>query len=162
MPFTHRSQSIFMHSGNQAFRLPFLYQFHVVGRACNKTNKNKTEANLYISSDFTVCVQLNNLTLSQVKLTSMIPLWGMKETLCCSGSIFKDLVVYFGERELRGSGVEEEEKNLKQAPGPVQSLTWSPTQSSIPQPWKHDLSWSEESDAQLTKPPRQPCSGSIL
>lgn len=90
MPFTHRRQSILTNSWNYAFRFPFVYQFYVVGRAYNKTNKNKTEANLYISSDFTLCVQFNNLNLSQVKFTSTISLWATKEILCYSGSIFKD------------------------------------------------------------------------
>ena len=33
---------------------------------------------------------------------------------------------------------------------------WSPMQGSIPQPWDHDLSQNQESDAQPTDPPRCP------
>ena len=50
----------------------------------------------------------------------------------------------------RGAEIEKARENLKQVPRPAQS----PTQDSIPQPWDHDLSQNQESDAQLTEPPR--------
>ena len=43
-------------------------------------------------------------------------------------------------------------ENLKQAPCSV----WSLTQASVPWPWDHDLSRNQESDTQLTEPPRCP------
>ena len=43
-------------------------------------------------------------------------------------------------------------ENPQQASHPVQSPTWG----SIPQPWDHDLSWNQTSDAQPTEPPRHP------
>ena len=50
-------------------------------------------------------------------------------------------------------GAEKERENLKKAP----HLLWSPTWGWIPWPWVHDLSWKQESESQLTEPPRSPC-----
>ena len=54
--------------------------------------------------------------------------------------------------QVRGRGRRRERENPKQARHSVQSPTWG----SILQPWDHDLSWNQESDAQLTEPPRCP------
>ena len=48
-------------------------------------------------------------------------------------------------------GVEGEKENPKQAPCPV----WNPIQSLILLPWGHDPSRNQDSEAQLTEPPRQ-------
>ena len=50
----------------------------------------------------------------------------------------------------RGEGQEGERKNRKRAP----HSAWGPMRGLIPQPWEHDLSPNQESDAQLTEPPR--------
>lgn len=42
--------------------------------------------------------------------------------------------------------------NLKQAP----CSDWSPTRGFISPLWDHDLSWSQESDAEQTEPPGGP------
>ena len=54
----------------------------------------------------------------------------------------------------RGGGAEREGENLKQALR-CQHRAWHRTQSH--KPWDHDLSRNQESDAQLTEPPRCPC-----
>ena len=59
--------------------------------------------------------------------------------------------IYF-ERMWAGEGHREGDKNPKQAPHSVRSLTWG----SIPRRWDHDLSWDQESVAQPTEPPRGP------
>ena len=55
------------------------------------------------------------------------------------------------ERERAGERGRDRE-NPKQTPCSAQSLMWG----SILQPWDHDLNQNQESDAQLTEPPRRP------
>ena len=64
---------------------------------------------------------------------------------------------YLRERERErehasGGGTEGKRENLKQAP----HSALSPAPDSIPQPWDHDLSQNQESDAQPTESPRCP------
>ena len=49
------------------------------------------------------------------------------------------------EREAEG-----EKENLKQAP----HSAWNMTRGLIPPPWDHDLRENQESDTQVTEPPR--------
>ena len=49
-------------------------------------------------------------------------------------------------------------ENLKHPKYPA----WSPMWGSISRPWDHDLSQNQESDAQLTQPPRRPLDRWIL
>ena len=66
--------------------------------------------------------------------------------------LFFVLFFFFRARVRAGRGRGRRTENLKQAPRLVQS----PTQGSISQPRDHDLSRNQESDAQLTEPPRCP------
>ena len=63
--------------------------------------------------------------------------------------------LYLIERERERTGERDrgrDRENSSQAP----CSTQTPTRDLIPWPWDHDLSWNQESDAQLTEPPRCP------
>ena len=65
----------------------------------------------------------------------------------------KKFISLRGEREYRWEGqAERERENLKQSPCWAQS----PMRGSIPWPWDHNPSRNQESDMQLTVPPRCP------
>ena len=49
-----------------------------------------------------------------------------------------------------GEGQREREKETER------ESAWNPMQDLIPQPWEHDLSQNQESNAQQTEPPRHP------
>ena len=65
--------------------------------------------------------------------------------------IFKN--IYLLEREWVSVGREGQGRGRERISS---RLHWA--QGSISQPWDHDLNGSQESEAQLTKPPRCPCS----
>ena len=74
---------------------------------------------------------------------------------------FLKILISEREREREsasGGGAERERVNPKQAPNSAQSPTWG----SIPCPWDHELSRNQESDAELTEPPRHPIFSSFL
>ena len=64
------------------------------------------------------------------------------------------------QQESRGRGEREGERESRAGSMPIS--TSAPTRGSILWPWDHDLSRSQESDAQLTEPPRHPCSLIIM
>ena len=66
--------------------------------------------------------------------------------------VFICLILEIEHEQGRARGRERKRENLKQALCSAQS----PMRGSIPQPWDHDLSQNQESDAQLTEPPRHP------
>ena len=79
--------------------------------------------------------------------------WGHAISCLLFWGLFKDLFTYLFERETAGRrGQGGERKHPKYTPGWV----WRPMRGSISQPWDHDLSQNQESDAEPTIPPRHP------
>ena len=76
-----------------------------------------------------------------------ITIWVVEGNNVLLTDLFKDFI-YFWER---GVGEGQREKILSQLPAQCE-----PDAGSISQPQDHDLSQNQESDIQLTEPPRHP------
>ena len=100
------------------------------------------------------CLPSNRISMAGIKLLCLI----LSQAFLVLDLYFKKntffTFIVFRERECmkeeRGRGKERE--NLKQAPCSVRS----PTRGLIPRLWEHDLNRNQESNTQLTEPPRHP------
>jgi len=70
----------------------------------------------------------------------------------CAWSFFKDLFIYFRARESRRECVSMGRGRGGERPQQTLCSAQSPTWGSVSQPWDHDLSSNQESDAQPTAP----------
>ena len=105
--------------------------------------------NLFISSAFP-------------DFSQAFPLWHKLCVCVCVRvcvCVFSLLFFYFRESV---SGVGEQRESNRENPKLAPHLTWNPMQGSIPQPWDHDLSRNQESDAQTTESPRHPAPVLVL